>query len=203
MTNKTLVSWLPLAVGGTVILLVGYVTLQQTHRQQANDPKIMLAEDAAAALDSGYPANALFESSSKTDMSVSQSPFGMVFDASGKLLGASAYNGDSSLTLPPSGIFDYARMHGEDRVTWQTPSGLRFAAIVLPWKVSATASSSPGLASSGYVLVARSLRDTEIRVRQLGWITFFGWLGFLFLTFILKMGAAHVTDPARTLDDKA
>ena len=88
MTNKTLVSWLPLAVGGTVILLVGYVTLQQTHRQQANDPQIMLAEDAAAALDSGYPANALFESSSKTDMSVSQSPFGMVFDASGKLLGA-------------------------------------------------------------------------------------------------------------------
>ncbi len=194
MTNKTFVSWLPLAVGGTVILLVGYVTLQQSHRQQANDPQIMLAEDAAQALNGGYPANALFESSTKTDMSKSQSPFGMVFDSTGKLLGSSAFNGTGAVPLPPSGIFDYLRTHEEDRVTWQTPSGLRFAAIALPWKVSSAASSSPGLATSGFVLVARSLRDTETRVNQLGWIMIFGWLGFLFLTFILKAGASHVDE---------
>ncbi|MDB5238883.1 MAG: hypothetical protein JWO00_218 [Candidatus Parcubacteria bacterium] len=198
MTHKTLISWLPLAIGGTVIMLVGYATLQQNYRQTANDPQIMLAEDAAAALSSGYPVNQMFTAAG-TDMSQSQSPFGMVFDEQGTLLGSSAYFGASSTPLlPPAGIFDYVRKNGEDRVTWETSNGLRFAAVALPWKVASSTgvaisigTSTQGAPQSGFVLAARSLRDTEARVDQLGWISFLGWIGFLLLTYLLTMGAAH------------
>ncbi len=188
MTTKTLITWLPLAIGGSVIMLVAYVTLQQNYRQSANDPQIMLAEDAARALSAGYPLNALFDGSARIDMSKSLATFAMVFDGTGRLLGSSASNGSSSPVLPPSGIFDYVRANGQDRVSWQTPSGLRYAAVVMPWKA--------GTSTSGFVLVARSLRETEVREDQLGWMFLLGWCGFLFLTFVLKIGASYANRKA-------
>ena len=190
MTNKTFISWLPLAVGGTIIMLTAYVTIQQNYRMSANDPQIMVVQDIAAALSKGYPAKSLFDGSSKVDVAYSLSPFGMAFDDKGNLLSSSASNSDGAVPMPPAGIFDYVRANGEDRVSWQTPSGLRFAAVVDSWKAPATATASTS--ASGFILVARSLKETEVRIDQLGWMFLLGWIGFLILTFLLKLGVSHV-----------
>jgi hypothetical protein len=97
---------------------------------------------------------------------------------------------------PPSGVFDFMRTNdgttgqgisgaingfrssfasnrrpaGEDRFTWQTASGLRFATVVTRWNATS---------SSGFVLAARSLREVEIREGQLGEIFLMGWLAFV------------------------
>ena len=217
----------PILLAGSVIMLVAYVAVQQSYRQSADDPQIELSEDAAAALSSGEPINALLANDPKTDMSKSLSPFVMIFDDSGKLLSSSAYvNGSSSadgLPTPPRGVFDFVRSNdgtkpqgiigavnsfrsslasnrrpaGEDRFTWQTASGLRFATVVTRWNISikndslASSSSSSfvvpnqsaysnqGSNTSGYVLAARSLREVEFRESQLGEIFLIGWLVFV------------------------
>ena len=97
---------------------------------------------------------------------------------------------------PPSGVFDFVRSNdgttgqgisgaingfrspfasnrrpaGEDRFTWQTANGLRFATVVTRWNATS---------STGFVLAARSLREVEIREGRLGEIFFFGWLVFV------------------------
>ena len=161
----------PIIVAGSVILLIVYGAVQQDMRQAGNDPQIELAEDAATILSNGYPANALTAAGAPADMSRSLAPFLMVFDASGRLLASSAFNsgpnGPMAPSLPPAGVFGSASMRGEDRVTWQTPSGSRFAAVIAPWG---------NASSTGFVLVARSIRETEIREDKLGVIVFAGWL---------------------------
>lgn len=157
------------AIFGTI-----YAAVQQDLRQNANDPQIQLAEDSASALASGYPADQLLAMAPKTDMSRSLYPFMFVFDNTGAMLSTTAYNGSSTLVLPPAGIFDSVRAHGEDRVTWETASGNRFAVVADAWKSNAT-SSDPGVATSGFILVARSLREVEARENQAARLAFAGW----------------------------
>ncbi len=164
ISNRFISIAFPVIVAGTVILLTAYVAVQQDIRQSSNDPQIAMAEDAAAALSAGsVPASVV--SRDIIDASQSLSPFVMVFDDHGLALESSARMGDA-LPKPPAGIFQYVAMNGEDRVTWQTPSGLRFAAVVTQWKAAS---------STGFVLVARSIRESELRVSRLGWLMFAGW----------------------------
>ena len=58
------------------------------------------------------------------------------------------------------------RPAGEDRITWQTASGLRFATAIIHFNAST---------SSGFVLAGRSLREVESREGQLEWIVLAGW----------------------------
>jgi hypothetical protein len=229
LINRLFSIALPILVAGSVIMLVAYAAIQQSYRQSANDPQIELAEDAAAALSGGSPADGLLLGMPQVDMSQSLMPFIMIFDDSGKLLSSSAYvNGSPSaagLPTPPHGVFDFVRSNkgaassgflstiksfrsslasnqrpaGEDRFTWQTASGLRFATVVTRWDISvkndssvSSSSSSPSAivqnqsaslnqtaSSSGFILAARSLREVEIREGQLGEIFLIGWLVFV------------------------
>ena len=175
----------PIIVAGTVILIVAYAAVQQDLRQSANDPQIELAEDAAAILSEGYPIDSLIGSVPKTDMSKSLSPFVMLIDASGNLIESSGMNGTSTPSAPPVGIFDHVRAYGEDRVTWQTASGLRFAAVVTEWQVparppaqllSGAPSLPPASSTVGFVVAARPLREVEIREDKVGKIMLSGWV---------------------------
>lgn len=229
LINRLFSTAFPVLMAGSVIMLVAYVAVQQSYRQAANDPQIELAEDAAAALSSGSPADSLLLGMPQADMSQSLTPFIMIFDDSGKLLASSAYvNGSPSadvLPAPPHGVFDFVRANygakpqgiigvissfrsslasnqrpaGEDRFTWQTATGLRFATVVTRWDISvkndssvSSSSSSPSAivqnqsaslnqtaSSSGFILAARSLREVEIREGQLGEIFLIGWLVFV------------------------
>ncbi len=139
------------AVSGVLCLLVA-VSVQQALRQGANDPQIQLAEDIAAALGRGAAPTGVVPPGT-IDAKTSLATFAEVFDASGKALTANVQI-DGKTPPPPAGVLASVAARGEDRVTWQTPGGERFAAVVAPY-------ASPS--GSGTVLVARSLREVEAR----------------------------------------
>jgi len=169
MLKRFFCIWFPIAAAGTVVLLIAYVAIQQDYRQNANDPQIEFAGNAIVALSSGYKPDALISALPKVDMAKSLSVFAMIFDDSGKLVASSALNGNAQPFVPPHGVLDYVLAHGEDRVTWQTPSGLRFAAVIDRF-------------SSGYFLAARSLKEAEARIGRLGLIFLAGWLALMIVT---------------------
>ena len=69
----------------------------------------------------------------------------------------------------PGGVLDYVRQRGEDRLSWQPEPGTRYAAVVE--RVTA--------AQPGFVLVARSLRETERRIGVVQSLALVGWLALL------------------------
>jgi hypothetical protein len=87
-----------------------------------------------------------------------------VFDDSGKAL-ASSGTLHNQLPILPSGVFDYVRRSGEDRITWQPEPGVRSAVVVTPYSG----------ASSGFVMAGRSMRESEARTSQLELLLGAGW----------------------------
>jgi hypothetical protein len=149
---KFLRRWLPTAV--VVVALSGlvYLSMQQLLRQSANDPQVQMAEDAASALSAGKSATEVVPVN-QVEISSSLSPFLMVFEDTGKLVNTNALL-DGRVPQYPTGVFDYVRQRGQDRVTWQPRSGVRLATV-------ATQFNSPN--SSGFVVIGRSLRESENR----------------------------------------
>src|SRR5205823_436662 len=109
---KTFLVWLPLAVTITLLCGLSYVAVQQNYRMAANDPQIQAAEDAAQALGAGANPQQIVPPY-QTDMGASLSPYIIIFADQGQTVISSAVLNGQSPTLP-SGVFDYARSHGED-----------------------------------------------------------------------------------------
>jgi len=143
--------WLPLAIATAGLCGLVYLTVQQSLRIGANDPQIQLAEDTASALNAGESIGSLV-SASKVEIANSLAPFVMVFDDSGKVLASSATL-HGAVPAYPSGVLDYTRQSGQDRVTWQPESGVRMATVVVRFE-------------HGFVMAGRSLREVEKREDQ-------------------------------------
>jgi hypothetical protein len=172
MAKKILKTMIPLAVVITLFSGIVYTVQQQTLRMNANDPQIQIAEDAAAALTRGQAADAVVPSA-KVDIAQSLAPYIVLFDDSGQAIASSGLLHDQYPALP-TGVFDYVRNSGEDRITWQPEPGVRGATVVTRY----------GGAHPGFVLAGRSLRLVEERVDQLGLIVGLGWLGTLFAALV-------------------
>jgi hypothetical protein len=170
--RNILKSWIPLAVVITLMSGLVYVTMQQSQRIGANDPQIQMAEDVASALTAGKPLDSIVPAA-QIDIATSLAPYVVVFDASGKTIASSGLLHNQLPTLP-SGVFDYVRQRGEDRITWQPEPGVRSATVV----------TSYGGAQPGFVLAGRSLREVENREDQFGLLIGLGWLGTLFATLV-------------------
>jgi hypothetical protein len=106
----------------------------------------------------------------KVDIAASLLPFLMIFDEAGNVVASSATLHGQNPSVP-TGIFDYVKQNGEDRVTWQPEVGVRIAAV-------ATKS------EHGFVLAGRSLRETEKRIDQAGTISIIAALAISVLTFL-------------------
>ncbi len=145
----------------SLIFLTMYVAVQESERQAANDPQIQMAEDAASALNAGETLGAVVPGE-RIDVLKSLAPFIEVFDNAGKPVISSGYLNNVMPTLS-SGVFDYVRNRGENRFTWQPESGVRDAAVMTRF-------------NSGFVLVARSLREVEKRESRLLLEVFAGWV---------------------------
>ena len=141
--------WLPLAIATAGLCGLAYLTVQQSLRMGANDPQIQMAEDAASALNGGASVDSVVPTT-RVELATSLAPFMIVFDGSGKVLAASATL-HGSVPAYPSGVLDYTRQKGEDRVTWQPESGVRMATVVVKY-------------DQGFVLAGRSMREVEIRI---------------------------------------
>ncbi len=168
--------WLPIAAVATVLCLLVHVTAQQLVRHAANDPQIQMAEDAAAALAGGEPPASVLPSG-RIDIAESVAPFTMVLDEKG---GVVVTSGLLRREVPsfPAGALEFARAHREHRVTWQPEPGVRLASVVVAF----------GGNAPGFVVVGRSLRESERRTAQLGTLVLLAWLAALAVSLALATG---------------
>jgi hypothetical protein len=156
MVKNIIRHWLPLALLTFAFCGLVYLVMQQSFRISANDPQIQMAEDIASAM-AGGTAPASLVPAGDIDIASSLSPFVVVFDETGTVLASSGLLHGKNLALP-AGVLDYVKANGEDRLTLQPEPGVRIAAVIAP--VTG--------AKPGFVLVGRSLRETENRIDQLG-----------------------------------
>ncbi len=164
--------WLLIAIIISGLCGLIYAVAQQNLRSNADDPQIQMAEDAAAKLASGQPVQSVVPAE-KVDIATSLAPYIIVFDNTGKPIASSAQLNGQTPTIP-SGVFDYVRQNGEDRITWQPQTGVRSAIVITQFKGT----------NSGFVVAGRSLREVEIREDNALQITLLGWLAMLFITFV-------------------
>ena len=159
--------WLPLAVVITGLCGLVYAAGQQALRLGGNDPQMQMAQDAASRLSAGEPLASVAPTRT-LDVGASLAPFTIVYDEAGSVLAASGQLHEQTPSLP-SGVLDSVRQHGEDRISWQPEPGTRYAAVVE--RVSG--------AQPGFVLVARSLRETERRIGVIQSLALAGGLALL------------------------
>jgi hypothetical protein len=167
----------------TGLALALYAIPQSVLRSGANDPQVAMAGDIAAVLERGDMVDllqrgalpALASGSARVDIARSLSPFVIVYDDQGRPLASQAQlNGQTP--VPPKGVFDNVRQHGEARLSWQPvlgrEQGVRIATVIL--RVNGP--------HSGFVLAGRNMREVEVRiatVEQLAGLTYIGMLGVI------------------------
>lgn len=161
MSRRYLMTTLVVAAAVTVLFGGGYVAAQQSVRHAADHPQIEMARDAASKLDAGASPSSVLPVSA-VDLEHSKEAYLIVVDPSGKVLASSATLGGVQV-VPPAGVFDYVRSHGEDTISWQPAPGVRSAIAVDAF-------------TSGFVVAGRSLEDTEnVESGLLDW-ALGGWL---------------------------
>jgi hypothetical protein len=166
----------------TFFCLLAYIVGQQVYRHSANDPQIQMAEDIAARLSKGEKASSQVPQE-KVDMEASLAPFVLIYDEHGSVIAGSGYLEDA-LPTPPAGVLKYADDGTENRISWQPTRSARNAAIIEHFN---------GRNGSGYVLVGRSLRETEIRIQQLGSLVSIVWaaamIGSLAIALLMRLAS--------------
>ncbi|HTS43900.1 MAG TPA: hypothetical protein VMH01_05850 [Puia sp.] len=145
-----------LAAGFIVTIMLGvlYASVQQTYRSGANDPQLQIARDIHASLARGVSVNKYL--SDTIDLEKSLSAFATLCDSKGQPIQSSGFLNGQFPRLPV-GVFEFAKAHGEDVLTWQPRSGVRMATVVLHNNMSPVE----------YIIVGRSLQEVEIREHNL------------------------------------
>lgn len=167
--KKLTMYWLVFVFLLTFTCMLTYVVMQQSLRLGANELPKQFASDAVIQLENGENPAILF-SKNKIDISKSPDTFVMVFDNNQNLVSSSATMGGKQLSYP-KGVLDYVAHNGEDRVTWQTTAGLRFASVAMKY-------------NHGYVVTARSLSFTESLIDTLGKLILMAWAACLICSAI-------------------
>lgn len=148
-----------------------FVSVQQSLRLSANDPQIQIASDVTTSLKAGADPSQL--SPSQLDIKTSLSPFVIIYDNNGKTV-ASSGQLDKKTPVPPREVFDRAKKYGENKFSWAPAKDVRHAAVVVKY-------------DKGFVLVAKSLKETERRIAVIfkfsviAWILGIGATTFVFL----------------------
>jgi len=173
--TKKITDFIPLLVVISLLSLIVFASGQQILRQSANDPQIAMSEELARALSEGRAVSMMIPSG-VINLENSVSPFVEIFDATGKPISSTARIGEEVPQLP-AGMFTYTLTHTEDRMSWQPENGVRIAAVLNYFSGK----------QEGFVLVGRSLRDTEIRESNLFNQVFLGWLGTVIIAFALSV----------------
>lgn len=179
---KSFIRWLPFGLVITALSGLVYLSVQQNYRQNANDPQIQIAEDAAAVLQKENIPAAVVPRGPLIDIKKSLAPWVAVYDAKGKPLESSGVLNDAP-PAPPLGLFNenswidpktyYTPAGAETRVTWQPEPDVRQAIVV----VHAT--------NGEFVVAGRSLREVENRVGMLSLHAFLAWVVTSVSSFVL------------------
>ncbi len=177
MKRASLLSHFVAAIIISAIILLIYVSVQQSFRASANDPQIQLARDISNAISSRKSTINLIPHYT-IDLVQSLGVFTEIFDESGKPLQSTGFlNG--GFPKPPAGVFNYTNTNIEDVLTWQPASEVRLAMVLE--KIN-----EPG---KGFVAVGRSLKEIEIResnLLRMVEIVWFTCMVFLLIHLLLQ-----------------
>ena len=144
----------------TILFGTIYVVAQQLDRLSANDAPLRLASQVAAELREGQSTTV--DAQPHVDLSRSLAVFVVVEDAQGVSSAGSGFL-DGSLVSLPTGVLASAGQSGEDNVTWQPRSGLRFATVTLR-------------VGDQFVSAGQSLEPSESRDGTFQLLVGVGWL---------------------------
>jgi len=170
------VHWLPLGVAIGGVLAVVYMTVQQQYRQNLNDPQIQIVEDVQRALLSGKQPQEVIPQGERFDAGKNLAPFTAIFDESGNVLESNATVNGEAIKIP-AGVFEYARSHKENRITWQPRGDTRIAVVVRPVPIE----------SGWFVASGRNMSEVEDREMQLTQTIALGLAATLLLTFVFEI----------------
>lgn len=180
--KRIVARWLPLAGVVAVLAILNAVTAQQLLRGSADEPQVQLARDAARALAEGHDAQ-LPLGSTPVDVSTSLAPFIIVYNPTGIVTYSTAHLNGNTPELP-GGVLADVSTRGEARFTWQPAQAVRIAAVVVPIAGGST----------GYVLVGRSLAETESRIQQIQALSLLG-AGAALVAALFVVGVVEVLLP--------
>lgn len=159
------------------------ITMQQMLRRGANQPQIDMAQWYAGEIGAGEaPGNVI--PPGYVDLEQSLQPFVIFYDEQGNPGPGTGYL-EQRIPAPPSGVFDFVRIHGSENVTWQPRPGVRIASVVR--RIN---SKTPG-----FILAGRSLRLVEEQETLLCRIVVGGWIVVMAL---LIAGASLLNRAQRT-----
>ena len=174
------ISWLPLAVVVTLMCGLVYATVQQNYRLSLNDPQVQMAGDVARQFQNGIVPASL-TSVQKVDIIRSLSPYVVIYDENLRPVAGSGEL-DGLVPMPPLGVFETARINGENRLTWQPRPDVRSAIDVV----------HVGGGKGGFVLSGRNMREVESREAKLFATISFAWLVTLLISFMVQLFAVRV-----------
>jgi hypothetical protein len=171
----------PIAFHTTVLALLltllggaGAITMQQMLRRGANQPQIDMAQWYAGEIGAGEaPGNVI--PPGYVDLERSLQPFVIFYDEQGNPGPGTGYI-EQKIPVPPSGVFDFVRIHGSENVTWQPRPGVRIASVVR--RINGK--------TPGFILAGRSLRVVEEQESLLRRMVLGGWV----VVMALLMGGA-------------
>ena len=147
LVRRALALWLPVAAASSVLAFALYGGVQQAQRAAADDPQLQMARDAAAALTAGAAPQEV-AAGAPVDIRASLAPWIAVYDAGGNAVAATGSFDGKAPVVPDQARTD--AVGGERTFTWEPEGGLRMATVVEPY-------------SGGTIVVARSMREVEIR----------------------------------------
>jgi hypothetical protein len=143
------------ALAATWTLAAGAIVLvqHQVLRQQADEPQVQMAEDAARRLGKGVDALNVLPVGESVPIEASRSPWLAVYDKYGAPLSSSGRFRGSAPRLP-RGVFKFAQEYRGHRLSWEPSPGVRQALVIVV------------LPDAAFVVCGRSLQETELRKRQ-------------------------------------
>lgn len=155
-----LMRWLMALIVTTILFGTIYVVTQQLDRSQANDTPLRLASQVATELREGQTTT--IDAQPHVDLSRSLAAFVNIQNSQGVATDGSGYLRGKLVSLP-TGVLQAAAKEGQDDVTWQPSSGLRFATVTI--KVGSQ------FVSAGQLLAPSEDRDGTFRLLiGTGWL---------------------------------
>ena len=182
--------WVPLAVGFTLVGVLVCTMGQQHFRQSANDPQVQIAEDAAAVLERGGAVQSVVPVGT-VDIAHSLAPFVEITDNTGKPI-VSSGRLDGQMPQVPVGVFAFARLKGEHRVTWQPRPYVRSALVIVRYEGK----------NPGFVVAGRSLREMESRVVMMTVRIAIAWVVIIIATFLAVLVPERKKGESRLLGEE-
>lgn len=173
ITRQSIRLWLLVVTIGGGLLFFGYVSLQQSLRMGLNDPQVQMAQDTATKLNQGVPPSSAVPTNI-VDESQSLASFVTIVDSNTRILASSGKIGDR-VPLPPTSSFPDSQKRNNNWFTWQHDA-VRDAAVIVPFGNNA-----------GYILVARSMSQTENTISYITKLAGLTLLGVLVVPVIILL----------------